>query len=576
MADLPRHAVRHGARPPELAAASFDDLLLEVVDRVHGALEEQERWHLLLDAVVTMAADLTLDDLLARIVEVAADLVRARYAALGVVGGDEDRRLRSFITYGLGDEEIARIDHLPEGHGLLGLLIDRPELVRLDDIAAHPSSYGFPLGHPPMRSFLGVPVRIRDKVFGNLYLTEKAGGTAFTQQDEEIVVALAAAAGVAIENARLHEDAARRERWLSAAAELTADLLRPEADGSALQIVADRARELASADVAWVVAGPDEDHLSLCVVSGMPADPDAMAEADLSESLACRVVASGLPTRVENLSADPGAHDVAEILGWDPLGPAVAVPLRNSAGIEGVLALAWRARSAPEDAAADTTLPSLLAEQAALALHAARARRDQQRLALLEDRDRIARDLHDLVIQRLFAIGLGLKSTAQRSDPAEVGSRLDRAVDDIDTTIREIRHTIFALGSLDASTDIRAALADVVDRAERTLKFRPRLRFEGPVRSRVDDDLAPEVLAALTEALSNTARHASASSCCVELSVIDGVRLRVTDDGRGTPEGAAESGLANMRHRAEQWGGHLSITSSPGQGTSLEWWVPLG
>ncbi|MBB3043754.1 GAF domain-containing protein [Nocardioides soli] len=571
----PRHAVeRSHWSSTQLGAASFDDLLRELIERVHGALEEQERWQLLLEAVVSMAADLSLDDLLARIVEIAAGLAQARYAALGVIGDGAGRRLSSFVTHGISEEEAQRIGHLPEGHGLLGLLVDRPEPLRLHDISAHAASYGFPSGHPAMRTFLGVPVRIRDKVFGNLYLTEKTEGGDFTTQDEDIVVALAAAAGVAIENARLHDEAARRERWLSAAAELTALLLRPDADESALQIVADRARDLAGADVAWVVAGPDESQLSLRVVSGRPADPEVMATLDLSGSLARVVVANGVPVTVEDLAADTRALNVAELLGWDPLGPAVFVPLSSAAGSEGVVALAWRQGTDPTAFTTDASLPTLFAEQAALALHVARSRRDQERLVLLEDRDRIARDLHDLVIQRLFAVGLGLQGTMRLDVPPGVVERLEEAVDDLDITIRDIRRTIFALGSMDTGGDLRAAVTDVVDRAAGTLKFRPELRFEGPVRTRVGEDLAPDVLAVLTEALSNASRHAQPSSCLVELSVVDGVRLRVVDDGAGMPDEVVESGLSNMRRRAEQRGGHLSITSGAGEGTELVWWVP--
>ncbi|MBZ5736963.1 sensor histidine kinase [Nocardioides mangrovi] len=533
----------------------------------------EERWQLLLDAVVGMA-DLGLDELLSRIVTVAADLAGARYVALGVLGDEPDRRLRSLVTHGISAAEQARIPRPPDGRGLLGLLIDHPEPLRLHDIAAHPTSSGFPSGHPPMRSFLGVPIRIRDKVFGTLYLTEKVGAGDFTEGDEQIVVALAAAAGVAVENARLHEEAARRERWLAAGAELTALLLRPETDATALQILADRARELGGADVAWVAAGPDDAHLALQVVSGMPATPERMAGLDLSRSLARSVVRSGMPITVEDLAADERALDVAEKLGWDPLGPAVVVPLRSSAGIEGVVALAWRRDAQRVDVDLDTALPTMFAEQAALALHVARARRDQERLLLLEDRDRIARDLHDLVIQRLFATGLTLQGAGRLQDPDQVRLRLDQAVDDIDATIRDIRRTIFALGSMEVSTDIRSAVAEVVDRAAGTMKFRPELRFEGAVHSRISDAVAPDVLAVLTEALSNAARHARPSSCLVELSVDDGIRLRVVDDGDGMPERVAESGLANMRRRAEQRGGSLTITSTREKGTELVWWVP--
>ncbi|NUS53199.1 MAG: GAF domain-containing protein, partial [Nocardioidaceae bacterium] len=204
-----------------LASARLDDLLRAVLGRVDQVVDDQRRLRLLLDAVVTIAADLSLDSVLSRIVEVAAELSGARYVALGVLGSGPERRLRAFVTYGVDADRRARIGDLPRGHGLLGLIIDRPEPLRLHDIAEHPASYGFPPHHPPMRSFLGVPVRIRDQVFGNLYLTEKSGDGDFTEADEAIVVALAAAAGVVVENARLYEEAARREQWLHATAELS-------------------------------------------------------------------------------------------------------------------------------------------------------------------------------------------------------------------------------------------------------------------------------------------------------------------------------------------------------------------
>ncbi|WP_395695155.1 GAF domain-containing protein [Nocardioides sp.] len=545
-------------------------------------LDDQQRWKLLLDAVVTLAADLNIDELLQRIVEIGADLAGARYVALGVLadaGARGDHRLQTFVTHGLTAEQKAAIGDLPRGHGLLGLLIDRPEKVRLHDIAAHPASVGFPAEHPPMRSFLGVPVRTGQKVFGNLYLSEKLDGSDFTEEDERIVVGLAGAAGVAIENARLHAEAVRRERWLDAAAEVTSVLLQPEAEDSALQVVADRARVLADADVAWVVAGQDAADLRLQVVSGLPADPEAMASIDLSRSLARSVVASELPIAVEDLAADPRAVDVADRLGWPELGPAIVVPLRSSAGVDGVVALAWLRNSGARWALVDPALPTRFAEQAALALRISAARRDEQRLALLEDRDRIARDLHDLVIQRLFAAGLGLQATAHQvgaGADVDVPAKLDATVDELDTTIRDIRRTIFALGSMDTgAADLQSAVVEVVERAHSALKFRPDLTFDGPVRTLVGDELVPDVLAVLTETLSNVARHAAASSVSVALSVDDGLRLRVADDGRGMAPDVAESGLSNMRRRAEARGGRLTIESAAGAGTCITWWVPL-
>jgi signal transduction histidine kinase len=573
----PRHAGPEGDSShlgSELADTGLDDLLREVLLRVHGVLDDRARWRLLLDAVVTMAADLSLDDLLTRIVQIASDLAGARYAALGVLGAGSDRRLQTFVTYGLTGAQHHEIGDLPTGHGLLGLIIDRPEPLRLHDIAEHPASSGFPAHHPPMRSFLGVPVRIHGKVFGNLYLTEKVGEGDFTEQDEEIVVALAAAAGVAIENARLHEEAARRERWLAATAEITAQLAGPGGHEDALQIVADHARELAAADVAWIVAGPDVDGLRLRVVSGEPADPAEMDAIDLGTSLTSSVVRTATPVAVEDIAADPQAVNVPQELGWPRIGPAVIVPLLGSAAMQGVLALGWKPTNLAAFHAVDPTLPASFAEQAALALEVTQAREDRQRLVLFEDRDRIGRDLHDLVIQRLFAVGLGLQSTARAADRPDLTEKLDAAVDDLDATIRDIRRTIFALGSAENASDIQAEVTRIVDRAAGTLEFRPALRFEGPVRTRVGTDVAPELLAVLTEALSNTARHARATSVSVELTAVEGVRLTVADNGRGMPEDVPQSGLSNMRQRAERRGGHCTITSLPGEGTTIEWWVP--
>jgi signal transduction histidine kinase len=374
---------------------------------------DRSRLQLLLDGFVTMAADLSLDGVLSRIVTIAGALVDARYAALGVLADEGAQRLRTFVHHGMSDEEVVRIGELPSGHGLLGLIIDRPEPLRLPDLTAHPASYGVPPGHPPMTSFLGVPVRIRDRVFGNLYLTEKAGGVDFSEEDERIVVALAAAAGVAIENARLYE-------------------------------AAERARE------------------------------------------------------------------------------------------------------------------------------------DQQRLALFEDRDRIGRDLHDLVIQRLFAVGLSLQGASRLAADETVRARLEQAVDDLDGTIKDIRRTIFALGSIGESTDVQTEVERLVERAAATLKARPTLEIDGPLRSLVPALVVPDMLAVLGEALSNASRHAEATDVAVRVRCsADEVVVTVADDGRGIDEDVPRSGLENMRQRALKHGGGLSVTSALGSGTTVVWRVPI-
>ena len=556
-----------------LTTAGFDELLREVLTRVDHVLDDEARWKLLLNAFVTMAADLSLDGVLHRIVEVAGRLVGARYAALGVLSEGPERRLRTFVHNGLPEELAERIGELPTGHGLLGFIIDRPEPVRLHDIARHPSSYGFPDEHPPMSSFLGVPVRIRDKVFGNLYLTEKEGGEDFTEQEQDIVVALAAAAGVAIENARLYEEAARRERWLAATAEITR-LLATETSGSeALQVVADRGRELAGADLSWVVAGDGPNNLSLRVVSGDATGLEELTARRLDGSLSAEVARTATPLVVENVAEDP-RFVRPSTTGWPMLGPAIFVPLGNSSGTGGVLVLAWKHENAEGFYEVDAGLPAAFAEQAALALQVAKHRDDQQRLAVFEDRDRIGRDLHDLVIQRLFAVGLGLQGLSRGIDNPAVSQRLEAAVDDLDTTIRDIRMTIFELSSMEDSADIQSEVSRMVDRASRTLGFSPMLRFDGPVRTAVSSEIAPHLLAVLGEALSNAARHAHATSMSVCLSAGRQISLVLIDDGRGMAGDAVESGLTNMRERAEKLGGSCSVTSAPGEGTTVRWVVP--
>lgn len=557
-----------------LGDADFEDLVREVQARMQGALDQQARLTLLLDAVVSMAADLSLDSVLSRIVATATRLADAHYAALGVLGDAAEKRLRTFIYHGISEGDAVKIGDLPSGHGLLGLIIDRPEPLRLHDIAEHAASYGFPANHPPMHSFLGVPVRIRDRVFGNLYLTEKRGGGDFTAEDEEIVVALAAAAGVAIENARLYEEAAAREAWLRATAEITAQLSDPASGGHAAQTIADRARTVASADVAWLVAGPSAEKLSVLAVSGVDARPDQLAALTLEDSLSQRVVETGEPAAVMDLSRESERVSVRELDEWPEIGPAIVVPLSSPSGSPGALALGWRPENADKRRLVAPEMPARFARQAGLALQVAQSHEDQQRLSQLEDRDRIGRDLHDLVIQRLFAVGLGLEGTSRLSDHPEVASRLGRAVDDIDATIKDIRRSIFALGTLESSEDIQAEVTRLVDRAARSLKFRPRLSFEGPVRSLVDPRVGADVLAVLGEALSNAIRHARASSLSVELAAGDEIVLTVADDGTGLPEDVVESGLANMRSRAEVRGGAFTVTSGPGEGTRLRWAVP--
>ncbi len=539
-------------------------------------LDEQARLRHLLGAVVGMAADLSLDGVLERILTAARGLAGAEYAALAVLTSGPDRQIRMFVHQGVDEDTVVRIGHPPTGHGLLGLLIDDPRPIRLQDLAAHPASYGFPEHHPPMSSFLGVPIRIRDRVFGNLYLTEKVGGGGFTDHDESVLVALAAAAGVAIENAQLYEEAAHRQAWLTATAEIISLLADDTSTESTLQLVADRARSVSAADVAWVVVGSDPSDLRLEVASGAPVHEEEAHRVPLESSLASIVVRTGRPLVVDDVARDPRAVDPSTLTGWPRLGPVMVLPLRSGRGVEGVLSLAWTPEHAAGLHRVDPALPASFAEQATLALQVARSRDDRQRLTLYEDRDRIGRDLHDMTIQQLFAVGLSLQATANLSSEPAVGERIERAVGELDDTIKDIRRTIFALGVLDTSADVQSEVERIVERAGATMKLRPRLRVEGPLRSAVGPDLAPDLLAVVGEALTNVSRHAQASSVDVQL-VADADRLVVTvaDDGVGMGPDLLESGLANMRVRARRHGGELRLESAAGSGTTVTWTVPL-
>src|SRR5215469_1616037 len=429
---------------PLLPHLRLDELLAELQHRLQAVLATRDRTHALLEAVVAVGSHLELEIVLRQIVEAAVELVSARYGALGVVG--DGGRLVEFVPVGLDESEIARIHHWPEGRGLLGKLITDPHPLRLDDISADPDSSGFPEGHPPMRSFLGVPVRIRDAVYGNLYLTEKQGGD-FDEEDEALVQALAAAAGVAIENARLYAEARRQQQWLRANAEVTRRLLSGDQPSEVLELVVQQALGISGADLV-VLALPAGDQKQLVVEH---ACGDGAAEAlglvlPAEGSASGIVMASGKPLAIDDFSEDTRVAQVARE--HMPLGPAVLVPLGPSGDVRGVLT-AGRHRGALPLPPPAVEMLITFAAQAGIGLELAEHRREAQRLELFEDRDRIARDLHDLVIQRLFATGMSLQGATALIGDADVAHRVEKAVDALDETIREIRSAIFELQSRD-------------------------------------------------------------------------------------------------------------------------------
>jgi len=551
-----------------LSRVRLDELLQEMLDRVGEVVTSRERLRALLDAVVGISTDLDLRSTLQRIVESACALVGARYGALGVLG--DDKLLSDFITYGIDPETHARIGDLPRGRGVLGLLISDPQPVRMPDITRHPRSYGFPPNHPPMHSFLGVPVRTRDQIFGNLYLAEKQGADEFSDDDEEIVGALAAAAGVAIDNARLFALAQRRERWLAATAEITSVLLGTVRRTEALQLIARRAREVSAADLVLVLLFEEDSRRYTIEV----ADGDAAQAAKLV----------GRAVTVHENAAQAFEQEKPQLLGnlrsvadWPvavPDGPALAAPLSAAGALHGVLIVAHQAGRAARPAD-DATLLSSFAGQAALALERARAQDERELLVVLEDRERIARDLHDVVIQRLFATGMQLQAIGPQSVRPETAKRINAAVDDLDATIRDIRRSIFELRA-PAGTTLRTELRDAIDAAAGALGFLPVLDVSGPVDSAVPDDVAPEILAVVREALTNVARHAEATTARVSIRAAEGsVVLLIEDDGVGTDPARARGGLVNMAERAHDLGGTFEVKPGATGGTTVLWQVPI-
>ena len=570
-----------GNRPGFLPQLQLDDLLAELQDRLQAVATTRDRMRALLEAVVAIGSGLDLESTLRRIVQTAVGLVDATYGALGVIG--EGKRLAEFIPVGLSQDEIGRIHHWPQGKGLLGLLIDDPRPLRLAAIAAHPESSGFPDGHPPMHGFLGVPVRIRDEVFGNLYLTGKRGGGEFTEDDETVLVALGAAAAVAVENARLYEAARRQQRWIQARAEVTTRLLSGSEPGEVMTGVTRQARELSGADLA-VLALPDEGGRRLTITY---ADGDGAAATrglvlPAGQSLSGRVLATGERVASADFAADERADHAARSA-MTHIGPAVVFPLGVPGNVRGVLTVGRRHGAAAFPQALVDVVASFAA-QAGVALELAASRAEAERVSLYEDRDRIARDLHDLVIQRLYATGMSLEGTMPMITRPEVASRITNAVDAMDDTIKDIRATIFALqarGVVDRP-DLRGDIVTLVEEMTPMLGFAPSLRLGAGLAAPVRPELAEQVIAALREALSNAARHAQAIEVDVTVDVDPDEMLTVlvTDDGIGIPADVKRSGLRNLTTRAQDLGGELRLSpADPGAatpGTRLEWRVPRG
>ncbi|WP_406343512.1 GAF domain-containing sensor histidine kinase [Streptomyces sp. NBC_00648] len=554
-----------------LATRSLQGLSTELTARVPQLLE----------AMRSVGTGLELHSTLDRICETAAELADARYAAIGVVD-ETGTGLSDFVTYGVTCEEAAAIGRRPDGHrGLLGRLIDHPEPLRLGDLSADPRSAGFPAHHPPMRTFLGVPIRVQGEVFGNLYLTEKRGGAEFNDYDLHMVRVLATEAGIAIGNARLYEAARQRERWIDGSVAVTTALLSGGDADDALEVVAEQARHLADSAAGIVLLPAEEGGLEIVAVSSD--EPGSVLGVVIPpESPVVATLLDGEAVFVDDAATDP--RMITKLA--ERYGPSMMLPLHSGGRVLGALATP-RARGDRPFTEAERTLATQFASQAALALMMAEAQRDRERLAVYEDRDRIARDLHDLVIQRLFATGMMLEGAQRKSVVPEVQLGVGKAVDELDVTIQEIRTAIFALqqGPAEAPSGLRTRVLREINMAAVPLGFKPAHRFVGPVDVLVGELTGKNLIAALREALSNAFRHAEASRIEVVVDATvqlpdgsQGVRLTVADDGVGIPEGGRRSGLRNLGRRAEALGGSSTYgpgTGEDGGGTAVVWEAPL-
>jgi len=541
------------------------------------AASEVERQAALVRAILEVSAELDLDAVLQRIVDVAAQVTDARYAALGVIGPGD--RIVEFITHGVSEKERAAIGPIPVGRGILGLLIKDPRPLRLADLSHHPQSSGFPANHPPMRSFLGAPVTARGRVFGNIYLTEKRGADEFTTEDEESLLVLATHAGIAIENARLYEDSRQRERWLTALGEITDVILEGETEADALlELIARRAVELVSADLATIVSPDVEgDELIVRVAYGLNSHDILGMVVPATGSISGEVIAKGEPITLANASDDKRSFQPMVRSG--SMGPALFVPLSMRGSPFGTLAVS-RLTGSVEFSPTEVSLVQSFANQVSLALEHSRMQRELNRLAVMDERERIATELHDGVIQGLFAMGLNLQATAQMVNDTVVEKRLEDVVNQLDGSIRDLRNYIFGLrpGAL-ADRQLQQTLSDMAHEFQEASGIPIELDINLEVAAELAGR-AGEVVQLARETLSNVRRHAQATRCWISL-VPEGraAVLEIRDNGvgfdasKGSPAG--HHGLRNLRRRVASIGGSLDLTSSAGKGTTVRAVIPI-
>ncbi|GAB2843508.1 GAF domain-containing protein [Microbacterium insulae] len=554
---------------PDVSRLEADEALAALLAQAEKVRHVQDRLRALLSATRAVVEHSDLSTVLRRIVEAAIELVDAEYGALGVIAPEGDR-LEQFIYVGLSAAEAEQIGHLPSGKGLLGALIADPHPIRLARMSDDERAVGFPDHHPAMTSFLGVPLRVRGEAFGNLYLTNSRHG-GFTAEDERLAGALAVTAGFAVDNARLLEEARTRERWMTSAAELSAALLSTPTD-TAFDLIAGRTFDLADVDRVTVLLGEDPRE-PLRVAASRGADEAELRGALVDASRVCAGVALAADSTHALGRDEEGAADPLRLSADGAVGPALVAPLRTQSRLWGAVCLA-RAPHRPHFTRAESESIGDYVSRAAIALELAIAREEGQRAMLADDRRRIARDLHDHVIQQLFGTGLTLQAVASTLPAGGSADRLADSIDQLDSAISQIRTVVFALSQRD-DVSVRHHVLDVVADLSAAVRHPPAIRFTGPVDHSITGDLSSEVVGVARELLSNAVRHSNADRISVEVAVDGGSALvTVEDDGNGIADDVTRSGLDNLEHRARRRGGALTIATG-GAGTRATWRVPL-
>ena len=569
----PRPGVPPGVPKPDGDAPRLpiEHLIAQLVDKASEIVTAQDRLRTLLRANRSIVGELSLSGVLQRIVEAAQEVSGAKYAALGVIGPDGLHE--QFVQVGVDEEAAAKIGRLPEGHGVLGALIKDPVPIRVSDLRNDPHFSGhFPEHHPIMTTFLGVPIRSHDEVFGNLYLTDKLTGD-FTAQDEEFVLALAATASIAVENARLYEESRQRQEWLRASGEISRRLLDPEQDHpEILQRIAESVKRLSGADVVLIVLpAADPAMVEVAVATGDSEHTLRGQRFAIDGSLVETAIVQGRSVLSDSAPREPLTLQSAII----ELGPVMTFPLIGEGTTRGAI-IAGRRTGRRAFAAADLDMAEAFASHATIALELSDARTDQERLAVLEDRDRIAQDLHDHVIQRLFATGLSVQVAARLTEEPELRERLTRSAADLDDTIQQIRASIFELREDNEPESLRTTVLSIIRQVRSLLPSEPRVELSGALDSLVDPATVADAGAVVRESLTNVVKHARAGRTSVTVSATpERLAITIDDDGVGLPPDPAYSGLANLRHRAERRGGELVVGRRRPTGTRVRWTVPL-